>query len=367
VGYSPNVVYAGSTLQDYTGQITFSDTNGATVTQNPQAGRTLDVGQTEVTLYVTDPAQNQSTFTFEIAVRPTNAVHTVDFATGPNGDPPPGAGAAGGPPTDAKLANFGTPAVDGSGNLAFLAQWTSATGGKGKGLFTNQCLAKVGDDVPGITGAKFKSFSDPVIDSGSAATIAALSGVPVSTGSAVVSYDFTGAFSLVAREGDAATADGAKFKAFKEIAINDGYIGILAQLETGTGSAPKTTASNAAGLWVKDGSDPIVLALREGQTIGNTSIKKLVSFAPGNGSPGQGRGWLTRNPQHGARVLALCLLANKAQAIVSVDLADVSNPVVLSQSGVANGVGSPAQTDATFASYGLPAVNSIGDSASSQG
>jgi hypothetical protein len=59
----------------------------------------------------------------------------------------------------------------------------------------------------------------------------------------------------------------------------------------------------------------------------------------------------------------LCLLANKTQAIVSVDLANVSNPVVLSQSGVANGIGSPAQTDATFAAYGLPAVNSMGNSA----
>jgi hypothetical protein len=214
-----------------------------------------------------------------------------------------------------------------------------------------------------VTGAKFKSFSDPVIDSGSVACLAAFSGVPGSSASAVITYDPSAAFSLVAREGDVATADGARFKTFKEAAIVDGYVGFLAELATGTGTSPKTTSANATSLWVKDGSNPLALALRQGQKIGAKTIKTLVSFASGNGSPGQGRGWLRELPAPGAEVLALCIFTDKSEAVVAVDPDNVLQPVILSQTASANSAGSPSLPNASFASYGLPTANASGDSA----
>ena len=214
-------------------------------------------------------------------------------------------------------------------------------------------MAKIGGEVAGITGAKFKTLSDPVLDAGRVACLATFSGVPVSGSAAVLSFEDDGALTVVARAGGVATAEGAKFKSFKAVAVADDYTGVFAQLAIGSG-LPRVTAANDVGLWVKDGADALTLVLREGQIIGGRTIKTLTSFLPGLGSPGQGRGWL-RSTAVGGQVLALAFFTDKSQGVVFVDADDVANPQLLSRTGQ-TGDGGPDLAGGTFASYSLPAL-----------
>ena len=275
----------------------------------------------------------------------------------------PEAGEAGGPPLDAKLASFGVPATDNDGNLAFLAKWSSVSGGKGSGLFLNSiCLAKTGDEVTGIAGAKFKSFTDPVSGGGRVISIAALSGVTAPTSSAVVSCEVEGdSLSVTARTGDIAPdfngleqAAGAKFKSFKAVAISEGGLAIFAQLAGGVG-AEKSTANTDLGLWIQDGANPLQLALREGQTVGSKTIKTLLSFAVGLGSPGQGRGWLSE--PDGPSVMAAVIFTDKSQAVLSVS--PRSGIMIITETGAVGTNGGPDIASATFASYSFPATNDL--------
>ena len=122
--------------------------------------------------------------TITLTIRPARAVHTTHRKlSGTTADLAPGAGASGPnlPPAGAKLASSGIPAIDDDGNIAHIAKWTSPTG-KGTGLFfNNTCLAIVGGPAP-VAGAKYVSFTDPVVDDGYITTIAGLA----PTGSAKV-------------------------------------------------------------------------------------------------------------------------------------------------------------------------------------
>lgn len=302
--------------------------------------------------------------TFLIGVRLVKPESTKYLAAGGTApDPAPGAG-TNGLPADAKVASFGPPAIDDDGNIAFVAKWSGTVSGKvtkGTGLFTNTtCLAIVGGNVNGITGAKYKSFNDPVISGGKVVCIATLTGIPKPPASVVVSdLNATGTLDVIARAGDVATlADGtqpfggAKFKSFKAAAINGGSVAVFAQLTGGT--APlATTSANDYGLWVKDATNPLTLVLREGQMIDTRKIKTLIAFAPGIGSPGQGRGWLTQ--PHGPALLALALFTDKSQAVISAT--GGGGATVLTETGKTGVNGGPDISGATFASYSFPATN----------
>lgn len=350
--------FAGA-LGNYTALANVTDAHPDTVEQEPEPGTTMSVGIHTITLTAKDAAGNDSSATFDLDVRPLSAVNTEVVNTGHNA---PGAG-TNGLPADAKLASFNTPAIDDDGNIAFVAKWTSVTGPvkKGTGLFTNAaCLAIVGGDVNGITGAKYKSFTDPVISGGKVVCIATLTGTPKPAASVVVSdLDATGTLDVIARAGDVASlADGtqpvggAKFKSFKAAAINGGSVAVFAQLTGGT--APlATTSANDYGLWVKDATNPLTLVLREGQMIDTRKIKTLIAFAPGIGSPGQGRGWLTQ--PHGPALLALALFTDKSQAVISAT--GGGGATVLTETGKTGVNGGPDISGATFASYSFPATN----------
>jgi uncharacterized delta-60 repeat protein len=307
-----------------------------------------------------DPTPASITWTVRPAA-PVNTALIAKDATPPDAGTP---GIPGGPATDSTLVSFGVPCIDETGSISYLAKWDGPNG-KGSGLFhDDNCLIGLGGDVAGITGAKFKSLGDPVGSGGKVALLAKITGVAPSQAAVVLSNAGGGREpQVIAQAGTVALdsagtplADGAKFKSFKGVAISGDYTAVLAQL-----AAP---ATSDAGLWVKDGSDPLKLVLREGQTlsIGET-IKTLVSFAAGNGSPGQGRGWLIEKPASGAEVMALALFVSKRQGIVVVDTANPANPLVRPVrlvSGVA-GPGGPFVTgvaNPTFASYGPPARNS---------
>jgi len=349
------VINAGL-LPNYFSQVVLSEPV-VLQTQTPPRDSPVTVGTVTVTLTARDAAGNEGTRIFDVLVRPLAAVNTKLIASGEAAPDAGTMGIPGGPPDGATLTSLGVPCIDNAGNVSYLAQWTGSAG-RSSGLFHNDnCLIGIGGDAAPVTGAKIKTLSDPVGSEGNVALLATLSGVPKANTAVVLSNADGGRVPLViAQSGTPATADGAKFKSFKNVAVDGEYTAFLARLVPGTGTNPRTNATNDMGLWVKDGAGPLVLALREGQMIGNKTIKTIVSFATGAGSPGQGRGWLHESPAAGARLLALVIFKEaKSQAIVEVDTATVATPLVLSQTGVANADGGPSVTDATFASYGLPA------------
>jgi len=354
-GFSP-LLFAAGPMPDYRDQVDTGDNIAVTsVTQNPPEGSAVMFSDLPVTVTLTahDAAGNTADLTFSVTIRPAAPVNTAYLS---KGDTAPGAGTDG-LPADAKLTQFQIPAIDDAGRIAFVAKWTSATGGGGTGLFfDDQCLAFT-PGAPPIAGAAYRSFTDPVIDGGKVTCIAALNGVPKSTASVVLSSAATaGALEVIARTGDIAPiadgsqpATGAKFAAFKAVALADGVVGIFAQLTGGTG-ADKATAATDLGLWIKDGSGPLRLAVREGQQIAaGKVIKTLTSFGAGAGSPGQGRGWVERVNGEAA-VLARVVYIDKSQAALCARLAGglvavttlIDTSTILPPAFLVTGVGFPA-------------------------
>jgi len=276
----------------------------------------------------------------------------------------PGTGDPNGPPSDALLAAFGLPAIDDTGLVAYTASWASKLKGKGKGIFLgNDFLAFIGGTAPGST-AKYVTLSDPVIGDGSAAFLATLSGAPKGESFVIVAGSSKSSLQVVAQSGTAAPGTGstlAKFASFKEIAVRGNDVAFLATLAPGTGN-PKVTAATNTGIWIKSGSNAPVLALRKGQKLGNLTIQSLVSFTSGNGSPGQGRGWLTETSA-GPSVQALIILSNKVQEVVRWNATDGLS--IVSETGTTGAMG-PGTTGGSgvggnFASYGIPAGVDNGD------
>ena len=328
------------------------------------------VGMKSATLTIASNDAAQSPFTIALlATAHLAAPVSTKFlaAGGVTADAAPGAGVFPGLPADAKLANFNAPATDDDGDMAFIARWTSATGGvngrpiRGTGLFLNgECLALVGGDASAVggTNAKWKSFTDPVLDNqGRLACIATLSGVPKNAASVIVATRTGTPLAKIAQSGDTATADGAKFKSFKAVAYTGTRIASLAQLAAGTGTAPRTTAANDLGIWYHETSS-LLFVMREGDSVAGRTIKTLVAFAPGNGSPGCGRGTLVNATASGDPIVtALAVFANRTQGqgLIAQNIRDGRPSLALSLSGdPATGV----NNGATFASYGLPARNS---------
>ncbi len=336
--------------------VTANDTEDGALTPvvTPASGSNFPRGDTTVNVSATDSNGAVVNGSFVVHVQLTKPVNTPTLA---KGDAAPGAGTNGLPP-DAKLSTFGMPAIDDVGNVAFTAAWTSATGGKGSGLFTNTaCISLVGAPVPGVSGAKYKGFSDPVIDGGRIASIITMMGVPAISSSAVLTATTSDDVEIVARAGDVATTDGAKFKSFKSVEVRGLTIAFAAKLITGTGT-PKATTASDEGVWVKDLTSSLVLALRKGQSVGPRKIKTLTSFDSSTGSRGQGRGWLELTGS-AATVQARVLYTDSTQAALSVRVSGGNatvNTLLHSDDVLPDGF----QLSGPF---GLPAENASGQSA----
>ena len=313
---------------------TATDNTMTTVTTDPLSGSTFPMGITEVTATAEDEGGNTATLKFNVSVRLSVPLNTTNAVTG---GPVTGAtGGPGAPPSDAKWLTFGPPAIDRCGCLAFTATYTSATEGKGSGLFNGLgSLGLVGSAAPGDAGT-FKTFSDPVIDDGFVASLVTLNGVPKNTASAIYYVPVIATIDtalpeagvplpprvrgfLLARSGETATADGATFKAVKAVEVRSSFVAFVATLNVGSGT-PKTTAATDTGIWVyESGMGEPVLMLREGQTIGDRKIKTLTALDSSAGSRGQGRGWLTVDGIV-PRVQARVVYTDGTQAIVYADL-----------------------------------------------
>lgn len=351
--FAPLVVPAG-TLPDYRTQATTTDVSPVTLTQTPTVENAP--GSRLVTITATDAAGNQTSTSFTITVRALVKTRILG-----QGDPAPGRGAVAGLPADAILSTLGLPAIDESGNIVFLAQWRSGTKVKGTGIFTpTECIALAGAPVPGGNGATIKTLLDPVVSNGHVAFLATLANVPKAGTAAVLRKPAGAPLEIVAQSAmEAPGTGGAKFKAFTAAEIRDTSVAFRAQLAAG-GGTPKTTGVNDFGLWIKTGSALPALALREGQSVPSSlTLKSFIAFLPGNGSPGQGRGWLTID--NGVpKVLAHATFTNKQQGVLRADAA--GNVAVMLQGGLP-GAGGGEFTGISFKSFGVPSLNDAGDGA----
>lgn len=295
-----------------------------------------------------------------ITIRAAKAVSDTEGAIG---DAAAGAG-TNGLPADAVLDSFGVPATDDFGDLAYVAKWSASGGLTGTGLFLNDyCLGVRDGDYPNLTGATYASFTDPVVSAGKVLTIAGLAGTPTPPSSVVLVYDAgTNPPTAIAAVGDIAPnaagtqpVGGDTFASFSTAAIEGDSVAVFAKLSGGT-----VTDADDTGLWMLDATHSLRLVLREGQTLGSRTISTITAFLTGAGSGGQGRGWLSLNSSGDPRALALVKFTDNSQAVVSADFGNAAT--ILADTGV-SGTGGPAITGATFASLGLPAVNSAAHSA----
>jgi hypothetical protein len=306
--------------------------------------------------------QTPQSFTSGITLRPSAAFTTLQLASK---GAAPGAGAL--LPAGATITSFNLPAIDDAGNITYLARWANVSPkASGTGLFlNNSCLAIIGGLSPIAGGSKYTAFTDPVIDGGQFVSIASLSGGIPKAPARVIVTAFTSQpkspFNIVATLGQPVPnangqtpAGGPVFSAFTAVDVHARVIGIFAKVSGGTGLL-KTTAGTDVGLWIKNGSNPMVQALREGQSIGSKIVSTMTSFVSGALSGGQGRGWVTKPTGTGGAVLALVTLTDKTQAVVSAEAGGVTT--VFSSAGALNTQGRHSLTDASFATYGFPSAN----------
>ena len=266
-------------------------------------------------------------------------------------------------PAGAVWRGFGPPAIDNNGNVAFLGSWRDGRLLGGPGIFVNQSLlAATGGSVPGLAGVSYRFLTNPVLDSGNIAFTAALGGKGVNASNATGIFSDAGGngVALVARTGSVAPgAGGALFASFSSVAVSGSSVAFIGQLEDAKGVAT-INRTNAVGLWVDDPVHGLNLVLREGEVIHGQTIGTLTAFLPGNGSPGQGRGWL-QTPTGTAQIIALVTFTDKAQALLGVDA--LGNVTTLSHSGIDGAAGAPQMPGTMFQTYGVPAADLAGDSA----
>lgn len=225
----------------------------------------------------------------------TDPVTTVLFG---KGNAVPGAGVTGsGIPGGSQFSSFGAPSINDAGTVAFFGKWKSPAG-SGAGIFVGNpaaLLVKVGDGVPGLSGAKFKSFNDPVLDkSGRIAAVATISGTGLVTSandSAVISNG-GGVMAVAAREGFpvGAFAGAPLWKTFAALSIDGTVAGHSTVFVRGTltGTGVSTGNDSALASILDDGAVGGVLLLRKGDVINGKTVKTIGALIGRPGAVGQG-------------------------------------------------------------------------------
>jgi|GEM_PF-1145811 len=301
--------------------------------------------------------------------------------SGPDGDPRIQAGAT--------WNGFGTPAVNAQGAIAYVGKWKAPAqktpvvlkAQSGTGIFVNDDLVvAVGEPVPGMPTAVFKSFKDPVIDdAGHLAFIASIKGatpadiITSNADTVVVSNARTGNWEVLAREGGPAPqTGGATFKAFSNVAIKStpstpaghgerapvippSQAGVLftASLVVGSGSPAISTISDTGAWWLPQGGAGVLKVVQEGDTNsalpGIDAVKTFTLLKPVGGSQGFGRGFV-----NGDSFALFATAANRAQGVFLLSGASLTS--VLTDFSL----GSTSVPIARWAKLSLPSVDETG-------
>ena len=309
-----------------------------TVTIDPPSDSLFPEGQTIVHITATDAAGNSSSAEFTITVTEASTSYTATFT---KGEDVPNAGVDSRIQAGAKWTTLGNPAINNGGAIAVLARWVAPAAKPlpaqaGSGIFVgDELLVKAGEAVPGLSGATFKTFRDPVIDDfGHVAFIATIagSGVNSTSDTVIVTNGRDGNLEVLAREGGVAPdADNAIFKAFSNVSIQSAFpvlpgdrdevpsgslsgIVFTASLVQGSGSPAVVAGSDTGAWWLASGEEEITRVVREGDLeFGPAEAVKTFSILkPLSGSPGHGRGQTL-----GDGVLFQATSTQGAQAIVS--------------------------------------------------
>jgi hypothetical protein len=298
-GFTPLSVAAVSNgsaiLPDYTAQAVVSDNVAViSVTQEPPPGSAQAFGQQFVTLTARDAAGNTDELNFGVFISLPEPLVTSVASTG---DAVPAAGNDPRIPAGAKFTTFGLPAIDGSRNVAFAAKW-KADAVAGCGIFTGafpSLLVAAGEDAPGVAGARFKKFEDPLsTPSGEVIFAATIVGGGV-TGANDRGYWISSpeGLSLLLREGMPIPGSNALLivKTILSVSARDGELVASAKL----GSMPGVVGRASDAVLLRVTRTKATILAREGAYFGAdagtspTYLGGLQSLLPAKGSAGHGR------------------------------------------------------------------------------
>jgi hypothetical protein len=262
----------------------------------------------------------------------------------------------------AKLGSLFTPAIANNGEVA--ARVTVVDGKKKLGAILFQgrdglqgLVAIQNAAAPGITGAKFKSFFDPILtqtgpldQDARLAFIAKLSGVPSDEGTAIFAKLGVEPLTKVLQTGDSIPTlpTGVVVKSISRISARSTTItgGITAVVTLEGPEVSKANNSLLANISLAGVVSPLI---RTGDAITadsvDTTVKSITVLDPAKGSPGHGRS------KSNTRVVTRLGLADGRTSIVAVT--DAGLKTVLLTSGQAADV---IETGATWKSFGVPAT-----------
>lgn len=202
---------------------------------------------------------------------------------------------AGGTPTGAVFATFGSFGVNDAGQVAYGGSLRIGSGGvdlnNSTGIWRDSTLiARSGSQAGGVpSGAVFSSFGAPLINNAGhvvyGASLRQGAGGVIGTNNSGLWRNST----LLAREGSqaAGTPEGAVFLAFGSLALNDtGQVAHFGSLQTGTGGVD---SSNNTGLWIAGTNGQSLLVAREGDTLEGRTISTVAFKSGSGGADGRGR------------------------------------------------------------------------------
>ena len=347
--WAPPVLISPSAMPDLTVFMTKSDNVGVTrVQQSPAPGTINSVGTFAVTISASDAAGNVGTLTFPITVESAFVEGETHYSSlAAKGSAVPGSGMMG-IPDGAIFRTLGIPSINDSRSSAFQATWAKGAL-TGKTILAGNPLQPVtgsAQPAPGIPGAKFSTFLDPVLNnagtSDAIAFRADVTGTGITTANnAGVWTNLGGQLQLIAREQATAPGTDVSFKSFTAINLFADEILITATL-----AGPGVAGSNDAGLWSWSPERGMKLILREGQLI--LDVKKLATIqilTSISGSAGHGRHHLGKG-FHAARITC----SDGTSAAVFIDCSGptpVVEPIAISRQAVVPGftptsVGTPS-------------------------
>jgi hypothetical protein len=325
--FAPLKVVAG-TLPDYTAQALSSDAVGVvSITQVPPPGSVTAPGKLDVTLTAQDAAQNSSSVTFRVLVKPEHPVKSIVATTR---EP---VHASAGLPAGAIWSRFGTPAVNEAGDIAFHGRWNRGRD-HGEGVWISrddseylECVVTRGAIIGGDAGEsstfRVAAILDPVIaDNGDVA-------VPVGVaaeGSRSAPWrgfvwspaaDRASSRVILCAGQEVPGTGGGRLAVVQGIALDTAGVAFYGKLRRGTGN-PAVTAANESvcGVWTSDNGTRVLA--RTGQPLAGSVLKTMKLPLISRSAPDQSRGWASLEPGLPARVGLVGGLADGSQVLFSI-------------------------------------------------
>ena len=345
-------VHRTAVVPDYRNTlVTAIDNAGvASFTQTPAPGSILPIGQYVAVFTAADAAGNSTTVQTTLTVQYSHQTLPALVVGKAHGGAPVPSNASSAFSEGSVMSAFGTPAISDDRSLTSRITVTSGRAKLSAIYFeeesgANRIVAHQGQDT-GITGAKFKSFRDPLIShDGAVAFAATVAGVPATENEGVWTDRF-GDLQLVLRKGSdiPGLAAGLKLKSVTSLSFDDNALLALVKIQPARGGV--TAADDTALVRITGPSSGTQLA-RTGELFDQVKIKQISVLQPAARSVGQGR-WT-----NGASTVVKLTLLSKATVIARIT-PDGTTTTLLRTGAADENLGY------AFASLGLPAIGGQG-------